>query len=359
MLIHREALELANLAPSEETPGKFALSCLHVGKSGHVTVCDGHLWLRVSGKVMEPSLLDVMLDEDDREQESVVLLSAEAARSFNAALKKRKVKKGEPKPHVVIAQSGEEIRVSSGDGRVTRKFVVEPPKEPFPDVDKLANQKRVIVKSVTVGIDVLMSICRTVKAVGCSSFTLDLAEGDNAAIMLSAYSLNVGHVEGMFMPRRDETNEDDKPKKTPKIVNPNEHQPELKAADEGVISRAERLGQSIGEALTDPKNPIVKKFAKQLAKTGGGSTSIIAAGRQLDIDKDGNVKSKKVVDIEPARKLRATHAARDKRQRRDPEGERKAQVAAAAAQAKKKTGTKAATAKATKKAEGRKAKAKK
>lgn len=341
MLIHREALELANLAPDQEAPGRFALSCIHIGKAGHVTVCDGHFWLRVSGKVMEPSLLDVMLDEDDREQESVVLLSAEAARSFNAALKKRKVKKGEPKPHVVIGQSGEEIRVSSGDGRVTRKFVVEPPKAPFPDVDKLVNEKRVIVKSVTVGIDVLMSIARTIKAVGCSTFTLDLAEGESAPIMISAYSLNVGHVEGMFMPCRDAGSDDEKPKTKPKIVNPNEHQPELKEGDEGVIERAKRLGQDIATAITDPDNPIVKKFAKKLAGSAGGSTSIIAGGRQLDIDKDGNIKSKKVVEIEPARKLRATHAARDKRQRRDPEGERHTQKAAAQQAAKKTQGRKA------------------
>ena len=53
---------------------------------------------------------------------------------------------------------------------------------------------------------------------------------------------------------------------------------------EGVIERARRLGEDIGQALTDPNNPIVKAFAKKMKVT-----SFIAGGRRLDIDSQGGI----------------------------------------------------------------------
>jgi hypothetical protein len=200
MLIHREALELAKLAHTEDEG--HALNCLRFEEDGHVVVSDGHQFLRVNGKVDEPSLFDALIPEGELQCAAEVLLPSEAAQSFNAALKKRKKKKGEPTPHIVLSQDdGGVVRVASSDGKVTRRFDVKPVETPYPNIDAIRRQ-HISQRSVTLGVDLMIKILRAMKGAGCTSVTLDLAEGKHAPIRLKSFSDVMGPVEGAVMPMR-------------------------------------------------------------------------------------------------------------------------------------------------------------
>lgn len=204
MLIHREALELAKMAAQDDDGGRFSLSCLMVEADGHVVVCDGVQLIRVAGKVDEPSLFDSLIPAEEREAEEPILLPAEAAMSFNAALKKRKKKKGEIPPHIVLSTEDTAIRLASSDGKVTRRFEVQPPELPYPSYDVILEQsrKRAVAKSSTFDVDVLMQVLRTLKAAGCGALTLDFAHGDGAPVRVHGFSAVMGPVEGVVMPMR-------------------------------------------------------------------------------------------------------------------------------------------------------------
>ena len=201
MLIHREALELARFAPTVDEGGQYALTCLMLEPDGHVVVCDGHQLMRVAGAVDEPSLFDALIPQEEREHAAPILLPAEAAQSFNAALKKRKKKKGEPTAHIVISQDGEAIRLASADGKVTRRFEVKPPDLPFPNIAAVM-RPHVEVKKVTLSVELMLTVLKALKGCGCTSLTLSLAAGEAAPIKLSAFSEPMGPVEGVFMPMR-------------------------------------------------------------------------------------------------------------------------------------------------------------
>lgn len=203
MLIHREALELARMAAAEDEGGSYALSCLHIEADGHVVVCDGHQLIRVHGRVDEPSLFDSLIPEEEREQSAPIMLPAEAAQSFNAALKKRKKKKGEPTPHIAVSSDGEAVRLASADGKVMRLFDVKPPDLPFPDIAPMM-RPHAEVKRVTLGVDIMLAVLKALKGCGCSSVTMSFSEGATAAVKLSAFSMPMGPVEGLVMPMRDE-----------------------------------------------------------------------------------------------------------------------------------------------------------
>jgi hypothetical protein len=206
MLIHREALELAKLANTEDE--SHALNCLRFEPDGHVCVSDGHQYLRVNGKVDEPSLFDSLIPEDERTCDTEVLLPSEAAQSFNAALKKRKTKKGEPTPHIVLSHDGDVVRVASSDGKVTRRFDVNPIETPYPNIDAIRRQ-HVSTRTVTLGVDLMIKVLRAMKGAGCTSVTLDLAEGTYAPIRLSSFSGVMGPVEGAVMPMRTDQAQDE------------------------------------------------------------------------------------------------------------------------------------------------------
>jgi hypothetical protein len=162
MVIHREALELARMAPTDDEGGHYALTCLLIEGDGHVVVCDGHQLIRVAGKVDEPSLFDSIIPAEERDHAEPILLPAEAAQSFNAALKKRKKKKGEPTPHIVVSQDGESVRLASADGKVTRRFDVKPPELPFPNIAAVM-RPHAEVKRVTLGVDLMLTVLALTK----------------------------------------------------------------------------------------------------------------------------------------------------------------------------------------------------
>lgn len=201
MLIHREALELARMAPDEDEGGKFALSCLLIEADGHVVVCDGTQLIRVAGQVDEPSLFDALISPAEREHDTPILLPAEAAQSFSAALKKRKKKKGEPTPHIVVSQDGDAIRLASADGKVTRRFEIKSSELPFPNIAAVM-RPHVEVKRVTLGVDLMLTVLKALKGCGCPSITLSFAAGESAPVKIDAFSNPMGPVTALVMPMR-------------------------------------------------------------------------------------------------------------------------------------------------------------
>lgn len=200
MLIHRQALELHRMCADEDDT-KFALASMMIEPTGHVTVCDGTQYLRIAAKVEEPALFDTLVPEDEREQTETILLPAEAAESFNAALKKRKKKKGEVPPSVAISQDNGHIRLASSDGRTMRRFDIEPTTAPYPAVE-LVLRGHVVTRDVLFGVDLLLDVLKTFKATGCSTIRLGFAEGQDAPVRVSAFSA-IGPIEGAVMPRRE------------------------------------------------------------------------------------------------------------------------------------------------------------
>ena len=204
MLIHREALELARMAPGDDEGGTHALSCLLIEADGHVVVCDGHQLIRVAGIVDEPSLFDSLIPVSEREHAEAILLPAEAAQSFNAALKKRKKKKGEPTPHIVVSQDGDGVKLASADGKVMRRFEVKAPELPYPNIAAVM-RPHAEVKRVTLGVDLMLTVLKALKGCGCDSVTMSLSEGESAPVKLSAFSSPMGPVEGVVMPMRNDS----------------------------------------------------------------------------------------------------------------------------------------------------------
>src|SRR5688500_18042434 len=110
MLIHREALALANNA-TDESDGRYCLQFVKIEKNGTVVVTDGHHFLRMKALVDEPSLLHAMLPAEQRENAEDALVPADVLTSFAAAIKKM-----DDKAHVVISTTKETITLASTDG---------------------------------------------------------------------------------------------------------------------------------------------------------------------------------------------------------------------------------------------------
>lgn len=202
MLIHREALELAKLAADDnEDLGNKSLACLKVEGNGHVTVTDGHVLMRLAAKMEEPGLFDEVLDVDERNSRDVVLLPANAAAAFNAAMKKRKRKKGQASPGVAISQGDALIKLASSDGITTQRFEIKPlDTEQFPDPAKIF-KSHVTTLEIVLGIDLLLDVLKTLKAVGASSVRLHLPAEPVSPVKVTAMS-EVGTLEGVLMPMR-------------------------------------------------------------------------------------------------------------------------------------------------------------
>lgn len=202
MLIHREALELAALAADDtEDLGNKALACLKVEGNGHVTVTDGHVLLRLAAKMEQPGLFDEVLDVDERNARGTVLLPANAAAAFNAAMKKRKRKKGQAAPGVAISQGDALIKLASSDGVTTQRFEIKPlGSEKFPDPTKMFKD-HVTTLEVVLGIELLIALLRTLKAIGATSVRLHLPAESVSPIKVTAMS-EVGTLEGVLMPQR-------------------------------------------------------------------------------------------------------------------------------------------------------------
>jgi hypothetical protein len=192
MLIHREALALANNA-LDESDGKYCLNFVKVEKDGTVIAVDGHHFLRMKAKVDEPSLLDAMLPDEHRDNSEDALIPADVLTSFAAAINKM-----DDNAHVVISTKDEHITLCSTDGICERTFIAKPPALPFPDVNRVM-QKRPAV-SVVLDLDLLGKIVRTLKKCGASSVTLGVKDAESQ-VGLSAWT-DSGPIDGAIMPMR-------------------------------------------------------------------------------------------------------------------------------------------------------------
>lgn len=202
MLIHREALELARNAAANEEGTPFSITCVYVSEDGAATVTDGHLWLRMKAAVDEPSLFDELAQPGaGADSDGPVLVPADVMAAFNAAMKKRKKTKDGPVPHVVVSKVNSHITLSSSDGKTRRTFLIDDVGDvKFPDVDKTV--KRQPTRHVVLGVDLLISMLRTLKACGAPAVKLGLPDEENSPITLSA-TCESGPIDGAVMPMRE------------------------------------------------------------------------------------------------------------------------------------------------------------
>lgn len=205
MLIHREGLELAAIAVTDDD-SRFALSCIQVDPQGVVTVSDGKVALRMQAAVDEPSLFDQLAEQDTDELQEPAMVPADVAIAFLAGMKKRKAKPGEATPHVVVAQQDDRLTMRSSDGSATRTFVIENDKSgaAFPNVARIFAQHQAGTR-ISLGVDVVLGVLRVLKACKVTAFTLDVPADYHEAnhpIALSAFAL-AGPIAGVIMPMRD------------------------------------------------------------------------------------------------------------------------------------------------------------
>lgn len=204
MLIHQEALELARNAAAGGDGVPFSITCVNITEDGAVTVTDGHHWLRMKAAADEPNLFDEIAEQDTENISGPVMVPADVVQAFNAAMKRRKVKKGTPVPHVVIAQQDNRVTLRSSDGKTTRTFLLEAvdAELKFPDVDRTVQGVNKPQRHVIVSVELLTAIVRTLRACKVSSVKLGLPESAEAPISLSAMSLT-GPIDGALMPMRE------------------------------------------------------------------------------------------------------------------------------------------------------------
>lgn len=199
MLIHREALELARNAAEPGDGVPFSISCLKVGEDGSVTVTDGRHWLRMAAAVTEPSLFDELAqDGAGADSEGPVLVPADVMQAFSAAMKKRKQKKGQPVPHVVVTQKDSHVTLASSDGKTRRTFLLEAVDVEYPNVDRtiLSHEP---VREIVLNLDLLYLLTRTLKACGAVSLRLGIPHDERAPIRVSTMT-TTGPVDGAVMP---------------------------------------------------------------------------------------------------------------------------------------------------------------
>jgi len=204
MLIHREALELARNAASHDTEGvPITISCVKIGPDGSVTVTDGHHWLRMKAAADEPNLFDELAERGTDALEHPVLVPADVIAAFNAAMKKRKVKKGQPVPHVVVAQHENRITLKSSDGKTMRTFELDAPDAElkFPDVDKTV-QAHLPTHHVVLSVDLLALLVKTLRACKATTLKLGFPIDTDAPVTLSTFTLT-GPIDGAIMPMRE------------------------------------------------------------------------------------------------------------------------------------------------------------
>lgn len=203
MLIHREALELArNCAPNEDGV-PFTYTCVHITPDGAVTVTDGHHWLRMKAAADEPNLFDEIAEDGKADLEEDVMVPGEIVEAFSAAMKKRKVKKGMPVPHVVVAKQDQHVTLCSSDGTTKRTFLIDSVGKDlvFPNVDKTV-LAHVAERHIILSVDLLSVIVRTLRSCKADSIRLGLPASPAAPITINAFC-ETGPITGALMPMRD------------------------------------------------------------------------------------------------------------------------------------------------------------
>lgn len=210
MLIRLEALELAANAADDDDVSKFALNSIQVKGDGSVVVTDGTQLLRIKAAVSEPGLFDALLPVEERGYDEDVLIDAADARDFKAACRKalkkagrKRVEDGGEPVHVVVAKVDDSLTLATQDGIVERRFVIKQSAEAkYPDVSRVIPTD--VRREITVSIDLMLKMLRTLKRLRCGSVKLGLTNDPLKPITVNALSLS-GEIDGALMPMRDDS----------------------------------------------------------------------------------------------------------------------------------------------------------
>lgn len=202
MLIHREALELSRNAAIAVDGTPFTITCVNITTDGAVVVTDGKHWLRMKAATEEPNLFDEIAEQGTDALDGPVMIPAEVVQAFNAAMKKRKPKKGQSVPHVVVAQEDNRVTLKSSDGKTTRSFLMEAVDKDltFPDVDYTVAAHKP-QRHVIFSVDLLSVVLRTLRACKADSVTFGFPEDSEAVVSLTAFTAT-GPIDGAVMPMR-------------------------------------------------------------------------------------------------------------------------------------------------------------
>lgn len=202
MLIHREALELAKNAAPVGDGVPFTITCVNITEDGAVTVTDGHHWLRMKAAADEPNLFDEIAEDGTDALDGPVMIPAEVVQAFNAAMKKKKAKKGMPIPHVIVAQQDDRVTLRSSDGKTTRTFLMEAVDVnlKYPDVEKTI-LSHAPTHHIILSVDLLSKMVRALKACKAPNLHLGLPADPTAPIHVSAFT-ETGSIDGALMPMR-------------------------------------------------------------------------------------------------------------------------------------------------------------
>ncbi len=201
MLIHRIGLEIHNAAGDEDS--RFTLSSVLITPDGSLTATDGHQFLRICAAVNEPDLFaDEMQGDLPDGLDSAVILPADVAKAFLAA-SKRKKKKGQKTPQVVVAVQDGKATLATADGKTKRTFVLEPDQATFPTVDRTIPKGTPRCK-LALDVDVMLKVLTTLKRCGVDSFEALIYKPDSPIRITARTYIDDSEaiVDGCVMPMR-------------------------------------------------------------------------------------------------------------------------------------------------------------
>lgn len=219
MLIRLEALELAANAGDSDASDRYALNVIQVRADGSVVVTDGTQLLRIQAAVNEPGLFDALLPALERGYEGDVLIEAGDAKDFKAACRKalkkagkKSVQDGGEPVHVVVALNDDTMTMATADGIVERRFVIKQPADlKYPNVERVIPSPDREQQEITVAVDLMIKMLKTLKRLGVPSVTLGITSDPTQSISLRAKAL-AGDIDGALMPMRvDVDGKDTKP----------------------------------------------------------------------------------------------------------------------------------------------------
>jgi hypothetical protein len=203
MLIARVGLEIANSAQKEDPKGGDNRLCVvQVDDRGRVAASDGHHWLRMDALVREPDLFlaDRLADLQPLRAESAMLAS-DVVKDFNGACKLSRAEQV-----VLCTDDVGTPTLCTIDGKATRTFLVTKREQlPF-DFDKLSRHDGQPVLSVTLSIDLLRRMLKTLSALGAETVKMTYWDWqsviDIRAISLDPVTMGAV-IDGGLMPMRD------------------------------------------------------------------------------------------------------------------------------------------------------------
>jgi len=198
VLIWRQALQVGRIALKPEDGVNPADSTVFVDDTARVAATDGRCFLRVEGAVEAPSLFATAELPIESADQSPVGMPSDVVLDFLRATPAAS--------QAVVSHTDGATVLATVDGVTAREFrrqggADEKPVTP-PNFDRVLPTMPPL--SVTVSVDLLLKLTRTLKAMGADAVTLGITDAEQA-IRLDAAVLQDGEqraVEGALMPMR-------------------------------------------------------------------------------------------------------------------------------------------------------------